>query len=179
MKREHTLYLTGNTIWCRRARPLMNSWGEPIRVRCRPYIIAPMYLRHSHSLGYVRKALPRIHRERVINSYLDHIMQISGSLSTPAASPFLSACLRPESVEKCRSHGKLFNFHEDKQDNGICSANWISRTVRLLEEVCCLSWFFSRKHKPLYFSNNHSLLEWEGNMFYKQTQHVSNDEWEE
>ncbi len=44
-------------------------------------------------------------------------------------------------LRKCRPYGRLLRFHEDKQDNGICSANWISRTVRLLAEVRCLSWF--------------------------------------
>lgn len=107
-------------------------WGEPIRVRCRPYIIAPVYLR-SLSGKSVKRCLGSTGSESQT--------QISIISCKFQAFSQLSACPRPESVEKCRSHGKLFNFHEDKQDNGICSANWISRTVRLLEEVCCLSWF--------------------------------------
>lgn len=123
--------------------------GAQVMARCRPHIMTPMCLLHSHSLVMPNTKLSLGSRRRkASNSYLDHIMQISDSLSTYQQAVSSAPAWDLNLLRKCRSHGKLLNFHEDKQDNGICSANWISRTVWLLAEFVASAVFFqgNRNH---------------------------------
>lgn len=117
--------------------PFNEFWGQQGRVRCHPQIMAPVCLPHTFSVMPIKLCLGS-RGSGASNSYLDH-MQISDSLSTHQQAVSSVPAWDLDLLSKCRSHGKLLNFHEDKQDNGICSANWIS-TVWLLGEVCCLSW---------------------------------------
>lgn len=126
-------------------------WGEQVNCKCHVHIMTPMCLLHSNSAGHACEALPQIQREQGITllSWSFHAnfrLPLDSSASCSSEFSWDLNLLR-----KCRSHGKLLSFHEDKQDNGIGSANWISRTVWLLAEVCCLSWFSRGNTNPCIF----------------------------
>lgn len=71
-----------------------------------------------------------------------------------------------------RKYDKL-NFHENKQDNGICSGKLISRTVWWLSKIYCLSCLSRENAIYCHFSNNQSLIIWKGTPFYKRWRQTS------
>lgn len=166
---EHAPYLTENTVWSRRARPLMNSKqkrSRPSRNGTDVPSLLSYFPRHTY------KASPRSQRGTQASNHIliasCKFFWLPLKLTSTSLCFFFSfffffaAFLETWDLwRECRSHGKPLNFHEDKQDNGICSANWISRTVWLLAEVCRPSWFSrGNTNRCIFFPNNQSLLEW-------------------